>query len=224
MSEHTCVICQRREWERAMVCEGDRTQLDALLAAVVDLYAQLPDELLPGAGGGERVAGTREAPLPLRVDVLDLTLPAHQGSRGPMARGVLGLDDDQVGDLSVATELETWARDWAELRGERVPEPYVASMVTWLRIRLDWACDEHPAVDEFAASVRELVGRLRGVFGQAPERPTLLGVPCPSCDMVATYREPGDERTHCGACGRIMEAEVYERMMVGRVAELRKVG
>lgn len=223
MTEHQCVACQRRPYDRAQVCQPCRRGLDGLLVDVLDLWVQLPDELVPGASGGEHVSGSREAPLPLRVDVLDLVLPANLGSREPMTRGVLGLDPDQVGDLSVATELHTWARDWAQERTERAPEPYVASMVTWLRLRVEWACDAHPAVDEFAAGMRDLAGRMRGVLGQAPERPVLLGVPCPGCDMVATYRQPGDERTHCGACGRIFEPDVYERMMAAKVADLRGV-
>jgi hypothetical protein len=32
----------------------------------------------------------------------------------------------------------------------------VTSLVGWLLVRLDWACDEHPAVDDFAAEVRDI--------------------------------------------------------------------
>lgn len=224
LSTHICLIDQRRPYDRAYVCEPCRRGLHAALADILDLYVRLPDKLIPGASGGElRVSGSRDPQAPLNLGVLDQLMPAHQGSRQPMTRGAAGLDDDQVGDLSVATELQTWCRDWAEIRREHEPEPYVASMVGWLDLRADWACDEHPAVDEFATGLRELVGRLRGVLQDLPEKPTLLGVPCPSCSLLALCRQPGDDRVHCGACGRIMERDLYERLISAKAADLRSV-
>jgi hypothetical protein len=187
--EHLCVVDQYRTYEREHVCQACRHRLDALLTEIGDLAAMLPDQLEPGVSGEPRVSGTREAPLPLRADVLDLTLPANQGSRGPMVRGALGLDPDQVGDLSVATELDTWARDWLNTGAPgRLPVPTVPSLIGWLRIRLEWACDEHERVGEFAEDVGDMVRRLRRAVGQVGDRKRVGR--CPVTD---------DEGRSCGA-------------------------
>jgi hypothetical protein len=148
-------------------------------------------------------------------------MPARHAGYALMARGQLGLDDDQIGTLSVATVLDHIAQAWADTLGHGLPAPTIASLAGWLTVRVDDACDRHPAIDEDADELRGLVRDLKRACGQAPERPKLLGVPCPGCTLPATYRLPGDERTHCGACGRIMEADVYERMMADKVADLR---
>lgn len=72
-----CVICQRRRYERANVCDPDRSWLPKVLTEIVELYALLPANLMPGQAQGQRVSGSREAPLPLRVDPLDLGMPAR---------------------------------------------------------------------------------------------------------------------------------------------------
>ena len=132
MTEHLCVIDQRRQYERAAVCNGCRLWLDRTLVEIVELYALLPDAVgttdpintgewvdergvkhldpvalrLPSGtisklGSGPRVSGSREAPLPLRVDPLDLMMPARVAA----VHDVLG---DQIGQISVASALEIW--------------------------------------------------------------------------------------------------------------------
>lgn len=213
-----CVVDQRRPYERAMVCQACRDWLDRMLAEIADLWAQLPDELEPGAGGLEpRVSGSHEAPLPLRIGPLDLTMPARQGSRGPMVRGVLGLDDDQVGDLSVATELETWARDWhGTIRcGDQVPPATVAALVTWLRVWLETACDEHPGIDEFAADMARIAGRLRAVLGQTSDRKRIGTCPVTTdgrtCGATLTA-DPWIDIIECPRCSSRWDRAQWEQL------------
>ena len=206
MTEHLCVIDQRRQYERAAVCNGCRTWLDRTLVEIVELYALLPANLLPGQAHGQRVSGSREAPLPLRVDPLDLMMRANVATvyeppcnctefrRPECRRGHPHLD--QVGLQPVATVLDSWCRDWADVRDmhETLPTPTVVQLTAWLGNRLEWACDDHPAVDEFAAEMRRLRGGLAAVVGVKSDR-VYVG-PCPITDDK-------------GTCGAALTADPY---------------
>lgn len=227
MSEHLCVVCARREYERGIVCEGCRGWLRHVLSDIATLCGELPAHIEPAVSGGPKVSGSREAALPIVVDVFDLAAPARPAGWALLARGPrgFGIDPDQIGTLSAATVLDRIARAWADTLGHRLPTSAVpGNLVNWLDVRLDDACNDHMAIDEDAEELRELRTDLRRACGTAPERPNLLRVPCPACDAIATYRPPGDERTHCGACGRIFDPDVYERMMSEQVNALREVG
>ena len=234
----TCVICLRREAERPMVCLGDRSWLARTLVEIVELYALLPANLMPGQSQGQRVTGSREAPLPLRVDPLDLTMPAdakavhdepvvtyetvpvevavylpavpdaeeyavvtvamRQRRLRVDADGnpVLRPSNDQVGLLSVATTLDSWVREWADTRAmdEWLPDPTVVELAGWLGNRMDWACDRHPAIDEFAGEIRRLHSALRTTVGVKSDR-VYVG-PCPVTDDK-------------GSCGATLTADPY---------------
>lgn len=172
---------------------------------------------VPGESRRPRVSGsTPEPPAPTPLGALDLTLPAREASRALYARGQLGLDPDQVGTLSAATILDTWVRDW---RGtlwpdHTLPVPTVAALVGWLRLRVEDACDQHPAVDDFAAEIRELRGSLRGALGDVdaqPETDQFEGVACRRCDLRGVLlRRPGDIYIECGNCGLLYSDDEYE--------------
>lgn len=213
-----CVVCTRRQTERGQVCDADRTWLDHTLVEIGDLYALLPANMVPGQTQGQRVSGSREAPLPLRVDPLDLTMPARLGA----VHDALG---DQVGLLSVATVLFSWARDWRETRdrGEGPPPATVVDLVAWLRNRLDWACDDHLAVDEFVVEIEALRRKLRAVVGINEIRPEHLDVPCRRCDKLDLHRLPGQDRVECGSCGCLLtedEYGVWVRLLAAHMKEM----
>jgi hypothetical protein len=175
---YPCVVCQRRLPNNGMVCDGCRERSDSTMAEIPDLYAVLPEHLERGQSPeGQRVSGSREAPLPLAVDPLDLSMPAPTGRR--LWEPVHDLYRDQSGRPSVAAVLDSWARDWREIRDmrETPPEPTVVVLIAWLRNRFDWACSHHPAVDEYVLEVRQLHSILRAVVGLKSDR---VGVgPCP---------------------------------------------
>lgn len=213
MSERQCVICQRRPYERAQVCEGDRAWLAILPGTVAELYALLPEALLPAASGGPKVSGSREAPLPLAVDALDLTLPARAGT-------VHDPHGDQVGHQPVATILDTWVRDWAGMRGEGLPEPTVPTLTRWLAHRTEWACNSHIAVDEYADEMRALVRTLRIVTGTA-RYVDRLPAPCPDCDLLSLIRQDGADHVECTECRRLWTEDEYRRLAVVLAGEMR---
>lgn len=165
-----CVVDQRRQALRGQVCDPCRADARIILLDVVDLYALLPEHLEPVRGVGPKVSGSRTPPVPLRLDVVDLILPARNGNVH---------DDwhDQYGQLSVATVLDGWVRDWAEVRHEHLPAPTVVELAGWMLGRLSWACDEHPAVDECIAHLRSTRAVLRRAVGRTSGR-VYIGV-CP---------------------------------------------
>ncbi|MES2155863.1 MAG: hypothetical protein V4510_12075 [bacterium] len=199
-----CAICGRPSETR--VCEPDRTRMLAHLAQIPVMHAQLGPALVPGQAQGQRVTGSREAPLPLRVDALDLGMPARAGQ----IHDDLG---DQTGMPSVASVLDSWVRDWRDTRarGEAAPLPTVVTLARWLTDRLDWACDHHGAIDEFAGELHRLTRALRGTLGLYEVRPALLDAPCSRCDARALHRLPGEDRVECGACGRLLTEDEYGR-------------
>jgi len=247
-----CVLCpifhpsgQPRLPHFPPVCDSCRSRLASDLRELPDLYALLPSVMSPGSSGeSTKVSGSRDAPVPPNLDVVDLLLPVRPGSVGVRmrfdARGLPGLrpqdppqpvnwateggDPLQVGSLSVLTVLDFWARDWCEARdvGENPPTPVVASMAAWLSgERLRWACDSHPAIEEFADDIRRLVRVTRRLLNVA-KVVFRLPVPCPSaeCDRMALHREAGGEYIECGACGRLWTESEYQRLAVVAAADL----
>jgi len=203
-----CVVCQlpNRTPERGQVCEPDRARIGRNLRDIGDLYQRI--DLQPGrAASGSRPTGKPGSRMPLAVDPLDLTMPARIGS-------VSDSFGDQIGHDSVASVLDSWVRDWCEVRdrGERLPIPTVAVLVDWLFKRLGWACDEHGAIDEFAGEVKHLCSTLRAVCGETEPRPERLWVPCPRCDLLALRRTPGDAYPiRCASCPYAGTEDEYER-------------
>lgn len=216
-----CVVCQRRQPRTGMVCDPDRDWLGRVLAEIVELYALLPEQMAPGRAAGPRVSGSREAPLPLRVDPLDLTMPAR-------AAGVHDVLGDQVGYLPVAAVLDSWVQDWREtIRcGDVNPCPTVPELARWLRTWLPTACDEHKAVDEFATEVFALAATLRRTCGMVDPLPEMLDAPCVRCDSVSLHRLPGrlfgEDWVECGVCGRLMTEDEYQRYVGLVVAHYRR--
>jgi hypothetical protein len=75
-----CVVCQQVEPREGVVCDRDRQRLAAVPWKIRDLHRLLPAALVPGRGARELIRGHREAPLPLRVDPLDLAGPVGSDS------------------------------------------------------------------------------------------------------------------------------------------------
>lgn len=194
MTERGCVVCPQffraepRLYDRAPVCEPCRARLWGMPREILHLYATLDLERVRGEH--QRVSGSREAPVPLNLDALDLSLRITQGS-------VSDPWGDQTGHLPVIVVLATWAQDWAEIRRENTPLCHVAELTEWLRNRTEWACDSHPAVDEYAGELHTLLGVLRRVTGTEAPRPERIDIPCRRCDAMTLFRHPGDDRVVC---------------------------
>jgi hypothetical protein len=158
-----------------------------------------------GSPGRVRVTGTRTAPLPVSVELLNLV--------GPGAPSVSDPHGDQVGELPPRWWLLDVARDWADQQGYTMrTRTTLVALVDWLGDHLHWACDHHPAIADFAAELRRQRGILRNASGRTPARPQLCeGVACRRCDIRSLWRVDG--RVSCANCGTIYEPTEYDNLV-----------
>lgn len=177
----TCTICQRpTDAKREAVChESCRARLDVRLDRLPGLYVLLGAALEPGSAAGDRVSGSREAPIPVRLEPLSLR-----------ARG------------GIVTMLGTWEADWRIERGlsaapERTHDAHsLAGLVLFLRMQLEWACQSHPAIDEFAGDVHQITRSCYAALGL-----TSTAMQIGDCPVVLA--DDGE------VCGRRLYADPY---------------
>jgi hypothetical protein len=201
---HDCVICHRRPYERAQVCDPCRRWLAADLGQLAGLAA-----LLPAASVPDRSV---EGGIPLRIAAVDLALPAVGGAS---ARTVHDPYRDQIGEAPIAGVLDSWAQDWTITRGlsEHLPAPTVPVLCGWLLARLPDECDQHPAIDEFARSVRQMLAAVRRVLCMESPRAVHYGAPCPRCGTETLSRRVGADWIECDGCGRLWNEEGYAELV-----------
>lgn len=200
-----CVVCSQVEPDNPPVCTRDRQRLAQGLWELRDLHQLLPHALAPGRGMREMIRAQRlEAPIPLVVDPLDLAArTATYGFRD----AVQDYQGDQVGAIGVASILDSWARDWSVLRDdEELPDPTVGALVSWLSVRLAWACNVHPAIDEFAGELTVTLYVCRSVLAVS-RRPIYSPLACPGCGTAALRRQAGDTVWRCAECKTEVEVE-----------------
>lgn len=212
---YLCPVCTKRERRpNAMTCEHCPATITRNLREIRDLYPLLAAATTPGQGtAGPHVSGSREAPVPVLLHVVDLAAPADD-------RTVSDPYGDQTGAVSIASVLDGWVSDWIDHRrkGEHQPLPTVPELARWLLVRVDDACDTHPAVDEFAREVFGLVCAVR-VALQISRRPESLHTPCPTCEMLSLKRAPGADHVECRNCGRLWTEDEYARLAVVAASE-----
>lgn len=130
---------------------------------------------------------------------------------------VLVAAGDQIGQLSAATILDGWVREWrAELWPYlTLPEATVPVMVAWMLTgnRIREACGSLPLIAECAEELRDLRLALRGAADETDPQPKLhWGVRCMRCNTINQLfeptpplphepRRPGDDYIECGSCG-----------------------
>jgi hypothetical protein len=142
-----CLIDEETDLDTGRVCPRCARAEDRRLDYIRRAWTNLPIAMLPGPAVGQRVGGTREAPLPLRVDPLDLAMPARVSH-------VIG----QLVPLTV-TRPATAFRDRVAVTERLVRDPltgnvapaqhivYLRERVTGLvRVPLLWPSDGQPRV------------------------------------------------------------------------------
>ncbi|WP_432027428.1 hypothetical protein [Streptomyces sp. 1222.5] len=182
-----CIVCATGLYDtEEQTCRPCTERVAANLRALPGpqgLYAQLADALHPGSSsGGPAVSGSRTAPLPVRLEVLNAMT-----ERGP----VLG-------------PLEGWVRDWEQHGRATVDETGTLQQrldhaVGTLRFNLNWAAAQHPAFADFADELHLILRRLRTATG-AEKPPVKVPVAC-HCGQIlrVSLDMDGIDCRHCGA-------------------------
>lgn len=159
-----CTRCPRelRDHETGRyLCRPCEDQAANHLGAIPGMYQQLGQHLQRSAGNGPAVSGSKNAPVPIRLDIVDLELET-----GP----ILG-------------PLQCWVRDWeyhgrAELAETGPLHERVAGACRTLRYNLRWAVENHPAIDEAVEEFAHAHRILKGVTG-GEKHPRGIVVTCP---------------------------------------------
>lgn len=182
-----CVICPRglRDDETGRyvcrICEQRIGRDLTALAGPGGLYARLCLRIYPSRrGDGPAVSGTASRGMPPNAEVLSLT--ANGG---------------------IVSMLETWVKDWATYGlgtvglGGRLSYRVDRAVAT-LHLNLGRACGVHPAMDEFAAEIRQARRRCEGLItGERAPRPIPVACPCGHI-LHVTIETDGEECRGCG--------------------------
>lgn len=198
-----CTICNRDlrddEWGRAAcrICQDRGT---GMLRELPRLYDQLGGLLEPGSGRGDgRVSGTRGAPLPCSLHVLDLRAPG--------------------GLVTMLADWEAAVRDelgyaQAEFRGDL--RQTLAGTVTFLAANAPWIYGNFAGVADLHREIRHQHGHAeRLVTGEQTERHVTVRCGCGQ-PMRVTLTTPGRRCTACGT--QYGHAEVLQLPLADRAA------
>ncbi|MEU4511703.1 hypothetical protein AB0G05_19605 [Nonomuraea wenchangensis] len=180
-----------------LICAACTNRLRRDIEITPTLDRWLGHHIAPGSGGGVKVSGSREAPVPIRLEVIDHA--AH-----------------------VRHVLQSWAWLIAEHRGLVYPERVtVEELASWLGRHVGWVAGQGWIAD----MCDELAGLRRTAHALAPWQvhvQQLVG-PCLNCELRALIRVAGETYIECdlrvGGCGYLWSTSEYD----GRVAELVEV-
>jgi hypothetical protein len=190
-------------------CEECRPALHGILHRIPLAHHQL--DPTPAGGQRERVTGSHEAPLGVRIGVLDELLPAT-------TQPLIPTGPDQEGVLPAARILWHIANDWLPAwqeshPSEALPSPTVAGLADWLDKRLDWACNTLPeTISDHAAYLSALARRLDRLNDPGTTKPDRIdGVACRECDGYTLIRQGEDVTCTDPRCKVRMGPAEYER-------------
>ncbi|MEU5838803.1 hypothetical protein ABZ820_34780 [Streptomyces diacarni] len=177
----------------------------ACLRTLEGWLRELPAQLVVLAGSHQRetttaasarVSGSRTAPLPGRLDTLNLLGPA-----------ALDVQDqaDQHGPWPIAAVLGAWAHTIAGERAQaeptgRKPEQLAA----WLAPHLSWAVTR-PWAPDLHQQLGDMMRTIRGITRTQPRRRPVTQ-PCPRCDVLALTEVDWQAYVECGECGSLFTA------------------
>ncbi|WP_035696909.1 hypothetical protein [Glycomyces tenuis] len=224
-TERVCVTCpalgrdgehdrpQPNLYDYRHSCGECRAQLPGILKRIPLNHAEL--DPTPGSTKGEHVTGTMDAPLGVRVAVLD------ELSTGPaiaLASPPIPIGPDQEGTLPAVRVLghiaHAWLPAWQEAHpDEHLPAATVEDLADWLAKRVDWALNTLPALmPDHAAYLRALDHRLDRLNGSGTNKPTIIdGVACRECDRYSLIRQGDDVICTAKGCRCRMSPAEYER-------------
>jgi hypothetical protein len=168
-----------------------RNILASIPAALTVLHGSMQRE----RSGDSGRAGTRTAPLPGRLDVLNLIGPAAWGN-------VHDPYGDQTGQRPIIDVLGSWVRLLCEERQTNGPIRYrEEDLASWLNSQLGYVATQSWG-GELVSELIDLDRVLRGIMS-IDVRTRAVPRPCPNdrCQRLELTRTDHDAYTRCSACG-----------------------
>ncbi|WP_406431576.1 hypothetical protein [Streptomyces sp. NBC_01589] len=203
-----CAVCGR-DSNLPRTCRPCRNRIRGVLLALPEAVVQtwMARHRVQRGNSSERVSASKEAPLPLRLDVLSLL--------GPSGDEVLS-GEDQEGPVPVVGILNAWADLVAEQTRQSPVGHTVSTLTQFLLDHVEWACRQEWVAD-FAAELKKLLKTLRQVSGIEPVR-ILLPVACPTCDLRTMLREEGSGwAAECRYCPAVkLSAREYGQLVAAQ--------
>lgn len=186
-----CHDCYRRLRHNVTHLPALVTWLEVNIAA--GSSSALDDQRVTGGGD--------DAPIPLRLDVLDLTGP-YAPDPGLLSRDV---QLEQQGDPSILDCAGSWALLVNEEHKTALPTGRdLTSLTGYLAANLLWIADQL-WVDEFCEEIASILRRASRVAPWRPERRRVKDEACDQCGMRALITHVAEGVTVCdrrtGGCG-----------------------
>lgn len=225
-----CAICSRALAPDVDVhaCPACIRSTRTLLTTIIQELPELQMCLAPAAApAGGRSAGRAYAPLPLRLDALNLLGP---GTATPWTDTA----GDQVPGIPLVPLLRWWgdyiaaqraaAWQWADTQD---PTPCIGSITTerdaaawcrWLSVNL-WVAVAQPWIRQLHGDLAEALASVRAITRTEAQRHQRLA-PCPACDAVAMVAVDGTWEIKCEVCGHRMDPDQYEAHAASVLAKL----
>lgn len=187
--------------DRGEVCEPCRTATAKALQDLPGLYQQLWGSIGDLSGGGEKVRGSKEAPIPYRADIHDLA-------------------------MAIADTLWRWEqriRTVAKLApAEPGPAAQTIKASAELLNRFIVALFALPQALQAGEEITALHQQARRILGLTKLQ-YRLPAPCPNCDLTTLVRDNGESDVHCLYCKEVYPEDRYE-FLVRVLAETHKNG
>ena len=232
--EHDCILegCPPRpatEWrdhQRPQLtaqtfCPHCTTLLARKLAELPEMYVSLYLALEPGSAAGERVSGSRTAPVPLAAEVealmaetvrllsdAEADLRTFLGWPTPLA------ESQRRAPAHVTTSAGSTVPGYlGDSRGGFTITRTVQFLTTHVESLLCLPADTDGkrtanVLLTHHRKIRRVIGLAEGERVTAPRR----AEPCPSCERKALREPVGEQTVECGYCGRTWPKDKYERM------------
>lgn len=182
------------------LCDPCAGQLRSWLTSIPNLMIVLREgSMQREAAGSVGRSGTKTAPLPGRLDTLNLIGPAAVGRiDGPL--------EDQCGDIPIAATLAGWVQVIIEERGAKGPaQATEVALAAWLVLHLGWASQQR-WVNDMRDEIHSTMRAIWGITRLQP-RTRAISRPCPRCDYMTLTRTDHDLYTRCSTCGTSYTAQ-----------------
>ena len=187
-TDETCSGCLPRRADHGLLCWPCHRRLELMLRDAPVVHRWLTANMATGQGAaatdGEHVTGSREQPLPIKVQIFDLR-------------------------QLMADRLALWVDDVVETQGLTGPTRHTVEadalfIAVWLG-----TIERMEAIGDWW---EELAEGMRDAHALAPWRPTMKrcpGIPCPHCGEVNLVIFGGESDVTCLSCKQMIPEQRY---------------